>query len=77
MTDSYATDGSSEMFAQVRAVNKRRKALFVQTQAENAGAQEIARELAGAERQGWDTRQVFFFRLAVLRQRRQRDFLCA
>jgi glycosyltransferase involved in cell wall biosynthesis len=63
MTDSYATDGSSEMFAQVRAVNKRRKALFVQTQAENAGAQEIARQLAlGAERQGWDTRQVFFFR---------------
>lgn len=36
---------------------------IVQTQAENAGAQEIARQLAqGFERRGWRTRQVFFFR---------------
>jgi len=36
---------------------------FVQTQAENAGAQEIARQLArGAARKGWDAKQIFFFR---------------
>lgn len=40
-----------------------RKIAFVQTQAENAGAQEIARQIAlGAERKGLATRQVFFFR---------------
>jgi glycosyltransferase involved in cell wall biosynthesis len=39
------------------------KVSFVQTQAENAGAQEVARQLAlGAERNGWKTRQIFFFR---------------
>jgi glycosyltransferase involved in cell wall biosynthesis len=36
---------------------------FVQTQAENAGAQEIARLLAhGAQAKGWRTRQIFLFR---------------
>lgn len=35
----------------------------MQTQAENAGAQEVARQLAaGFEKRGWRTRQVFFFR---------------
>jgi glycosyltransferase involved in cell wall biosynthesis len=44
-------------------VARPRKIAFVQTQAENAGAQEIARQLAlGAERQGFATRQVFLFR---------------
>ncbi|WP_442753927.1 glycosyltransferase family 4 protein [Methylocystis sp. JAN1] len=36
---------------------------IVQTQAENAGAQEIARQLAqGFEKRGWRVRQIFFFR---------------
>ena len=40
-----------------------KKVILVQTQAENAGAQEVARQLAlGAERSGWMARQVFFFR---------------
>jgi len=35
----------------------------VQTQAENAGAQEIARRLAdGAAKRGWDASQIFFYR---------------
>jgi len=40
-----------------------RTVAIVQTQAENAGAQEIARQLAlGFAQNGWRTRQVFFFR---------------
>ena len=40
-----------------------RKLAFVQTQAENAGAQEVARQLAyGAARCGMSARQIFFFR---------------
>ena len=40
-----------------------KRVTFVQTQAENAGAQEIARQLAlGAARHGWDISQVFLFR---------------
>lgn len=39
------------------------KVVFVQTQAENAGAQEVGRQLAhGVERHGWQARQIFFFR---------------
>ncbi len=41
----------------------RKTAAIVQTQAENAGAQEIARQLAnGFEKRGWRVRQIFFFR---------------
>lgn len=36
---------------------------IAQTQAENAGAQEVARQLAhGLEQRGWRVRQIFFFR---------------
>lgn len=44
--------------------SKREKTVaLVQTQAENAGAQEIARLLAkGFEAHGWRTRQIFFYR---------------
>jgi len=46
-----------------RATPPGRKISFVQTQAENAGAQEVARQLAhGAAARGCPTRQVFFFR---------------
>ncbi|WP_246499077.1 glycosyltransferase family 4 protein [Microvirga soli] len=39
------------------------RVLFIQTQAENAGAQEIARLVAtGLEQRGYVTRQLFFFR---------------
>jgi glycosyltransferase involved in cell wall biosynthesis len=41
----------------------RRKVMLIQTQAENAGAQEISRILAGGlARRGYDVRQLFFFR---------------
>ncbi len=43
--------------------NRSKIVAIVQTQAENAGAQEVARRLAqGMERRGWRARQVFFFR---------------
>lgn len=41
----------------------RRTVAIVQTQAENAGAQEVARQLAhGFEKRGWRVRQIFFYR---------------
>lgn len=43
--------------------NRQKTVAIVQTQAENGGAQEIARQLAhGFEKRGWRTRQIFFFR---------------
>lgn len=51
---------------EVRPLSKPQKpktVAIVQTQAENAGAQEIARQLAlGFAKHGWRTRQIFFFR---------------
>lgn len=42
---------------------KQRTVALIQTQAENAGAQEIARHLAaGFEQRGWRTQQIFFYR---------------
>ncbi len=42
---------------------KERTVALIQTQAENAGAQEIARQLAcGFEKRGWRTSQIFFYR---------------
>jgi glycosyltransferase involved in cell wall biosynthesis len=56
----------------------RRKVIFVQTQAENAGAQEVARQLAhGAERGGWRARQVFFFRRTDAFDHEDNVFFCA
>lgn len=41
----------------------RKTVALVQTQAENAGAQEVARQLAaGFEKRGWRVRQIFFYR---------------
>ncbi len=55
-----------------------RKIAFVQTQAENAGAQEIARQIAlGAERQGFATRLVFFFRRTDAFDGEANAFFCA
>jgi len=53
------------MAANVNAanVNTVKTVALVQTQAENAGAQEVARQLAqGFEMRGWRTRQIFLFR---------------
>jgi len=47
----------------VRRTVSARKIFFVQTQAENAGAQEVARQLAiGADANGYQSKQIFFFR---------------
>jgi glycosyltransferase involved in cell wall biosynthesis len=55
-----------------------RRVLFVQTQAENAGAQEVARQLAqGASRNGWRTGQVFFFRRTGSFDGEDNVFFCA
>ncbi len=55
-----------------------RKIVFVQTQAENAGAQEVARQLArGAERNAWRARQVFFFRRTDAFDHEANVFFCA
>jgi glycosyltransferase involved in cell wall biosynthesis len=54
------------------------RVLFVQTQAENAGAQEVARQLAhGASRNGWLTGQVFFFRRTESFDGEDNVFFCA
>ncbi|MGJ0508504.1 MAG: glycosyltransferase family 4 protein [Methylocystis sp.] len=51
---------------------------IIQTQAENAGAQEIARQLAsGFEARGWRTRQIFFFRRTASFDRDDNVFFCA
>ncbi|KAF2992257.1 glycosyltransferase family 4 protein [Methylocystis sp. MJC1] len=51
---------------------------IVQTQAENAGAQEIARQLAnGFETQGWRVRQIFFFRRTESFDEDPNVFFCA
>ena len=51
---------------------------IVQTQAENAGAQEIARQLAsGFEKRGWQTRQIFFFRRTESFDGEANVFFCA
>ena len=54
------------------------KIAFVQTQAENAGAQEVARQLAlGAERNGCAFRQIFFFRRTEAFDQESNVFYCA
>ena len=56
----------------------RRKVVFLQTQAENAGAQEVARQLAhGAERNAWRARQIFFFRRTDAFDHEDNVFFCA
>lgn len=51
---------------------------IVQTQAENAGAQEIARQLAsGFQKRGWRTRQMFFFRRTESFDGEEDVFFCA
>ena len=51
---------------------------IVQTQAENAGAQEISRQLAiGFEQRGWRVRQIFFFRRTESFDRDPNVFFCA
>jgi glycosyltransferase involved in cell wall biosynthesis len=51
---------------------------IVQTQAENAGAQEIARQLAnGFEKRGWRVRQIFFFRRTESFDKDPNVYFCA
>lgn len=51
---------------------------IVQTQAENAGAQEVARQLAqGFEKRGWRVRQIFFFRRTDSFDNDPNVFFCA
>lgn len=59
--------------------SKREKTVaLVQTQAENAGAQEIARLLAkGFEARGWRTRHIFFYRRTESFDREDNVFFCA
>lgn len=57
---------------------RQRTVAIVQTQAENAGAQEIARQLAqGFEKRGWRTRQIFFFRRTDSFDNDPNVFFCA
>lgn len=61
-----------------RDAGEPRRVLFVQTQAENAGAQEVARQLAhGASRNGWLTGHVFFFRRTDSFDSEDNVFFCA
>jgi glycosyltransferase involved in cell wall biosynthesis len=56
----------------------RKTVAIVQTQAENAGAQEIARQLAnGFEKRGWRVRQIFFFRRTDSFDNDPNVFFCA
>jgi glycosyltransferase involved in cell wall biosynthesis len=75
MTDLCLDDNKR---APIPARARAKKVAFVQTQAENAGAQEIARQLArGAERNGWETRQIFFFRRTESFDGEDNVFFCA
>ncbi len=57
---------------------KERTVALIQTQAENAGAQEIARQLAsGFEKRGWRTRQIFFYRRTESFDSESSVFFCA
>ena len=52
--------------------------VFVQTQAENAGAQEISRQLAhGVRAKGWRARQIFLFRRTDSFDLEEDVFFCA
>ncbi|QGM99089.1 glycosyltransferase family 4 protein [Methylocystis parvus] len=58
--------------------NGQKTVAIVQTQAENAGAQEIARQLAqGFEKHGWRTRQIFYFRRTESFDHDPNVFFCA
>lgn len=63
----------------VRLTTKPQKtAVLVQTQAENAGAQEVARQLAsGFEKRGWRTRQIFLYRRTESFDHEPNVFFCA
>ncbi len=80
--NSVALDSGSRAAKRLRArdrnADRPRRVLFVQTQAENAGAQEVARQLAlGAGRHGWLTGQVFFFRRTESFDAEDNVFFCA
>lgn len=52
--------------------------VFIQTQAENAGAQEISRQLAnGVKARGWDARQIFLYRRTDSFDHEEDVFFCA
>lgn len=58
-----AADTMTDAGADTRKTVARKTVALVQTQAENAGAQEVARQLAsGFEKRGWRVRQIFFYR---------------
>ncbi|PPD41925.1 MAG: glycosyl transferase [Methylocystis sp.] len=58
--------------------NRTKTVALVQTQAENAGAQEVARQLEqGFARHGWRTRQIFFFRRTDSFDNEPNVFFCA
>ncbi len=57
---------------------RERVAAIVQTQAENAGAQEIARQLAkGLEKRGWRAQQIFLYRRTASFDDEGNVFFCA
>lgn len=59
-------------------VMTRRTVAIVETQAENAGAQEVARQLAqGFEKRGWRVRQIFLFRRTDAFDAGENTFYCA
>ncbi|MEA2934636.1 MAG: hypothetical protein QOD74_1282 [Variibacter sp.] len=63
---------------QVAAARRRPRIALVQTQAEGAGAQEIARILAqGLEARGYDAHLVFFFRRTAAYDGHAKTFFCA
>jgi glycosyltransferase involved in cell wall biosynthesis len=58
--------------------SRKKTVAIVQTQAENAGAQEVARQLAqGFEKRGWRTRQIFFYRRTESFDAESNVFFCA
>jgi glycosyltransferase involved in cell wall biosynthesis len=58
--------------------NRPKTVALVQTQAENAGAQEVSRQLEqGFAKHGWRTRQIFFFRRTDSFDNEPNVFFCA
>jgi L-malate glycosyltransferase len=63
---------------QATAAGCKRRVVLLQTQAEGAGAQEVARILGeGLSRRGYDVHQIFFFRRTAAFDRHPNTFFCA
>lgn len=78
LSDMAPARSGGDAPAPPEAAARPKTVMLVQTQAENAGAQEVARQLAaGFAARGWIARQVFFFRRTESFDQDLNVFFCA